>query len=185
MKGNLITVRLANRFMNPCRFCDGNCCISFIITVTAFDVLRAAKASGAKPDDFAYLRRLDLLNFNDADVIECYEKCYGKLLQESYLLVLKSHPCFFYNTVTGCKVHEKKPLACRLYPFDEKGSYGKRAMCPLVSNAFFRFAQPSAKLFEQYRKEKAAHAKIVAACNKRKLTKEVAFRFILAQARKK
>ncbi len=159
---------------SPCRFCDGNCCASFVITVTSFDVKRIASATGMKPKEFAELRRLDLLSFDENQVIECKNGRYV----ESCLLALKSHPCHFFDGKKGCMIHEHKPLACRIYPFSENKGFGKRTLCPMPSNLLFRFFKPDDSLFLQYKVEKSAYQKFVGACNKRKLAKEDAFVFL-------
>ncbi|MEM4166492.1 MAG: YkgJ family cysteine cluster protein [Candidatus Bilamarchaeaceae archaeon] len=159
---------------SPCRLCNGNCCISFVITVTSFDILRIVKATGLKPEEFAELRRLDILSFDDNHVVECKNGKYT----ESYLLTLKSHPCYFFDSKKGCKIHKAKPLACRIYPHNENGDFGKRSLCPFLPFLFFHFLGPSKKLLQQYRKEKKLYANLVKKCNEKKLNIKNAFRFL-------
>lgn len=160
--------------LSPCDFCDGNCCISFVITVTSFDIGRIVSATGLKPEEFAELRRLDILSFDDDQVIECENGRYT----ESCLLALKSHPCCFFDKEKGCIIHRHKPLACRLYPFSENGKMGKRRLCSIASSWLFHLFKPDAGLLRQYKKEKEKYQNLVRECNRRKLKKQEAFRFL-------
>ncbi|MGB9719321.1 MAG: YkgJ family cysteine cluster protein [Candidatus Anstonellales archaeon] len=165
-------------FFNPCNFCNGRCCESFVITVDAFDVARIEKETGRKAGEFAELRRLDILSYEEDAVVEARNGKYT----EYYLLALKSHPCCFL--VDGkCKIYSSRPLACRIYPFREDRKISKRAICPIVSKTGFLFFSPSKKLIEQYENEKKEYARIVKECNEKKLEKEEAFRFIIQRAK--
>ncbi|MEM4359430.1 MAG: YkgJ family cysteine cluster protein [Candidatus Bilamarchaeaceae archaeon] len=159
---------------SPYGLCDGNCCISFVITVISFDIARIAKATGMKPEEFAELRRLDILSFDESQVVECKNGKYT----ESCLLALKSHPCCFFDNKKGCTIHISKPLACRIYPHDEAGHFGRRAFCPFLPSLFFRLSGPSKKLLEQYCEEKRLYADLVRKCNRKKMNKTDAFRFL-------
>ena len=159
---------------SPCKFCDGNCCISFVITVTSFDVKRISKATGLRAEEFAELRLLDLLSFDDDQVIETKNGKY----KEYYVLALKSHPCYFFDSKKGCKIHDSKPLACRIYPHDERGDFGRRAFCQFLPSLFFRLSRPSKKLLAKYEKEKKAYAALVKKCNKKNMTRDAAFAFL-------
>ncbi|MDD5339771.1 MAG: hypothetical protein PHV13_00805, partial [Candidatus ainarchaeum sp.] len=75
--------------MNPCSFCPANCCKSYTITVTAFDVLRAAEASGKKPEDFAVLHQARLLAFDPDTTLDMQDDGWV------YMLGFRSHPCAF------------------------------------------------------------------------------------------
>ena len=81
-----------------------------MITVTVFDVLRAAEASGKKPEEFAVLYEPRLLGY-DPDMILNTSDGHG-----SYLLGFKSHPCVFLEK-NKCSIHENAPLSCRHYPY--------------------------------------------------------------------
>lgn len=160
--------------LSPCDFCDGNCCISFVITVTSFDIKRIASTTGLKPEEFAELRYLDILSFDENHVVECDNKQHT----ESCLLALKSHPCSFFDSKKGCKIHSHKPLACRLYPFSENRKVVKRRLCPMLAGLLFHLCKPDEKLFKQYKIEKEKYQNLVKECNRRKLAKEEAFRFL-------
>lgn len=159
---------------SPCKFCDGNCCISFVITATSFDILRIVEKTGLKPNEFAELRRLDLLSFEEREIVECKEGKYT----ESCVLALKSHPCYFFDSAIGCKIHSYKPLACRIYPNDARGGFGKRAFCPLLPSIIFRFSRAPKRLLEQYQREKESYYELVKKCNSKKLNKQNAFKFL-------
>lgn len=159
---------------SPCKFCDGNCCISFVITVTSFDVKRIIEATGLRAEEFAELRSLDLLSFDDNQVIETTDGEY----KGYYVLALKSHPCYFFDSKNGCKINDYKPLACRIYPHDQRGDFGKRAFCPFLPSLFFRLSKPSKELLAKYEKEKKIYSQLVKKCNQKKITKDEAFAFL-------
>lgn len=163
--------------MNPCSLCDGRCCDSFVITINAFDAARIEKETGIKAEEFAELRRLDILSYEDEMVVEAMD---GKYI-EHYLLALKSHPCYFLDN-GKCKIHQVRPFACRIYPFAENGKMSRRAICPLTSKIISYFSGPSKKILEQYAREKKAYVEIVKECNEKKLRREEAFRFIIGKA---
>jgi len=146
--------------------------------VNAFDVARIEKETGRKAEEFAELRRLDILSYEDEAVVEALNGKYT----EYYLLSLKSHPCYFFAD-GKCKIHSSRPIACRIYPFAEDGKMSKRALCPFVSKIGFSFSPPSRSILEQYAKEKKAYAEIVKKCNEKKLEKEEAFDFIIQKAK--
>ena len=164
--------------MNPCSFCDGRCCESFVITVNAFDVLRIEKETGRKAEEFAELRRLDILSYEEEMVIEAKNK--GST--DYYLLALKSHPCYFFRN-RRCEIYSFRPLACRIYPFAENGKMSRRALCPIVSKIGFFFYLSLKNIIEQYKKEKEEYEKIVKECNEKKFEKEEAFDFIIKKAK--
>jgi Fe-S-cluster containining protein len=164
--------------MNPCSFCDGKCCESFVITVSAFDVARIERETGKRAGEFAELRRLDILFYDEDTVVEAKEGGYTGY----YLLALKSHPCYFFAD-GKCTIYSYRPLACRVYPFSENGRMSKRALCPLVSKIGFAFFRPSKKIIEEYKKEREAYAEIVKKCNEKKLGREEAFDFLIERAK--
>lgn len=164
--------------MNPCSFCDGKCCKSFVITVNAFDVARIEKETGLRGEEFAELRRLDILFYEDEFVIEAMD---GKHIGY-YLLSLKSHPCYFLGD-GRCSIHSCRPFPCRIYPYTEEGKLNKRAICPLMSKAGFIFAWPGKNILEQYKNERRKYAELVKECNEKKLNKQEAFRFLIDKAK--
>ncbi|MEM4195374.1 MAG: YkgJ family cysteine cluster protein [Candidatus Anstonellales archaeon] len=164
--------------MNLCSLCDGRCCESFVITVNAFDVARIEKKTGIKAEEFAELRRLDILSYEDEFVVEAMDGEY----EEYYLLALKSHPCYFL--VGGkCRIYPLRPLACRIYPHKEDGKMSKRALCPLIAKICFSFTPPEKNILEEYKNDRIRYAEIVKECNEKKLSKEEAFRFLVDRAK--
>lgn len=161
-----------------CRLCNGRCCESFVITVDAFDVARIEKETGMRAEEFAELRRLDILSYEDEFVVEAMNGRYV----DYYLLALKSHPCYFFAD-GKCKIYSSRPLACRIYPHKEDGKLSKRALCPLVPKTGFFFARPSKNTLEQYKSDRSRYAEIVKECNKKKLGRQEAFNFIVQRAK--
>jgi len=154
-----------------CDLCRAECCNSFVITVTSFDVLRIANNTGKNPEDFSYLRRLDMLKYEDSMLVEVHDEKYP----DYYLLSLKSHPCVFLKE-DKCSIQSFKPLSCRLYPVMGNGKKSNRTLCPAFSGILF-----SAKngLLEKHNEEKELYKKMVGECNSKKLNKKDAFDFIM------
>lgn len=74
--------------MNPCSHCKANCCKSYTITVTAFDILRIWEGTGRKPSEFAVLSQARLLAFDPDTTLDVSDDGWV------YLLGIRSHPCF-------------------------------------------------------------------------------------------
>lgn len=115
---------------SPCTLCDANCCKSYIITVTAFDILRAAESTGRKPSEFAMLHPARLLAFDPDTTLDVEDDSWV------YLLGFKSHPCVFLEK-NRCSIHSSAPLSCRRYPFQLDGKLNAR-FCPLLPSLAFR-----------------------------------------------
>jgi len=160
--------------------CNGNCCASFVITITSFDVLRIMKETGLKPEEFSELRRLDILSYDDSQVIECKEKKF----KDYYLLSLKSHPCYFFDSRKGCKIHSAKPMACRIYPFNQDEKFNSQAVCPLLSGLLFRISASPKQNVRQYRKERELYYEIVKKCNSRSRSRKTAMKFLVSETKK-
>jgi Fe-S-cluster containining protein len=159
--------------IDPCSSCSAECCSNYIITVTSFDVLRAAKASLKKPEDFAVLHEPRLLGY-DPDLILETSDGYG-----CYLLGFKSHPCFFLKDRL-CTIHDSAPLSCRHYPYTVAGTMNAR-FCPLMPKFFFRLRGPEtdrAKLVQELEEYK----KIVKKWNERQGKKNDCLAFLLEES---
>jgi Fe-S-cluster containining protein len=115
---------------NPCSFCDANCCKSYIITVTAFDILRVMEKTGRGPDEFATLHQARLLAFDPDTTLDMEDDSWV------YLLGFRSHPCVFLQK-NRCAIHDCAPLSCRRYPFQLDGKLNAR-FCPFASQMIFR-----------------------------------------------
>jgi len=160
--------------------CNGNCCASFVITITSFDLLRIMKETGLKPEEFSQLRRLDILSYDDSQIIECKENKF----KDYYLLSLKSHPCYFFDSKKGCKIHSAKPMACSIYPFNEYEKFSEKSMCPFISGLLFRTSKPQKENILKYKKEKELYCELVKKCNSRSRTRENAMKFLVSETKK-
>jgi Fe-S-cluster containining protein len=174
---------------NPCSFCPANCCKSYTITVTAFDVLRAASASGKKPDEFATLHRARLLAFDPDTTLDIEGDGW------SYILGFKSHPCAFLSpndlnddkpnakkpNANACTIHASAPLSCRRYPFQLDGKLSTR-MCPLASQLIFRLKGADVPTNRLVR-ELELHKKLVKEWNNKPGKKDACIAFLLKRAK--
>ena len=125
---------------NPCLGCSAPCCTRYLVTVTSFDVLRIAKKTGMKLEEFADFYPAKLLNQDWKSVLFFFD--YNDPPDYS-LLALKSWPCVFLEN-GRCRIHDFAPFACKRYPFDMSGDF-KRRDCSLISQVFFRFKGPQAE----------------------------------------
>ena len=116
--------------INPCRLCDANCCKSYTITATAFDVLRVMEGTGKPADSFATLHQARLLAFDPDTTMDMEDDSWV------YLLGFRSHPCVFLKD-DRCEIRDWAPQSCRRYPFQINGKLNTR-FCPLLSQLIFR-----------------------------------------------
>lgn len=136
--------------LNPCSLCKAECCKTYTITVTAFDVLRAAEASGRAPEDFAVLHQARLLSFDPDTTLDMEDDSWV------YILGFRSHPCVFLEK-NRCQIHASAPQSCQRYPFQLDGRLNTR-FCPLPSHLAFRLkgadigTGPMAGEIEAYKK---------------------------------
>jgi Fe-S-cluster containining protein len=161
---------------NPCSFCAANCCCSYIITATAFDILRIMERTGRPAEEFAVLHQARLLAFDPDTTLDMEDDSWV------YLLGLKSHPCAFLKA-DRCTIHSAAPLACRRFPFQLDGKLNVR-FCPLASQLAFRVKGPDIKT-DQMAKELEAHKEIVKAWNRKPGKKAECMPFLLRQAASK
>lgn len=137
---------------NPCSLCSANCCKSYIITATAFDVLRIVERTGRPAEEFAALHQARLLAFDPDTTLDMADDGWV------YLLGLKCHPCVFL-VKDRCSIHGFAPMACRRFPFQLDGKLNTR-FCPLASQLLFRVRSPDVTKDAMVR-ELEAHKKIV------------------------
>jgi Fe-S-cluster containining protein len=156
--------------LNPCSSCSAECCSNYIITVTSFDVLRAAEASLKKPEEFATLHEPRLLGYDPDLVLETTDG-YGH-----YLLGFKSHPCFFLKKRL-CTIHENAPLSCRHYPHTVAGTMNAR-FCPLLPSLIFRLKGPETDK-DKLIQELDAYKNIVKEWNEKKGERKDCISFLL------
>ncbi len=177
---------------NPCSFCHAECCKTYTITTTIFDIIRIAKArctstvetsgSAEGPLDknsldysFAALHEPRLLSYDSDCVIDTVDG-FGY-----YLLGIASHPCILLNTKTNrCTVHKDAPLSCRRYPFMLNGKHNLR-FCPLASSFLYRFRSPDIDT-KQLIQELALHKSFVKEWNKNPGKKADVLGFMLSRA---
>jgi len=161
--------------LNPCSLCDANCCKSYVITATAFDVHRAVQASGKKPEEFVMLHQARLLAFDPDTTLDMKDDGWA------YVLGFKSHPCIFLEKGNGCAIHDSAPMTCQRFPFTPGNALTTR-FCPLVSQLVFRVKGPGMGAGSMVR-ELEAHKKIVKKWNRNPGKKEECILFLLRRSR--
>lgn len=154
-----------------CSLCDARCCKDFLITTTAFDILRIARATGLKPEKFSSLVEPRMLRVDWSTVVQTKEG--------DFILALNSKPCIFLEG-NRCSIFENAPLACRLYPYTLERKI--RGACPTPSKVVFAFSKPATKLLKQYEDEIEAYRKIVKEVSDKKLEKKRAYALLLEMA---
>jgi len=160
---------------NPCHFCRAECCKTYTITVTAFDMVRIVKHTGKKPGEFAVLHEARLLSYDPDLVLDFSDHPRG------HLLGIRSHPCTFLER-DRCTIHDCAPLSCRRYPFQIDGKFNPR-FCPLPSQLFFKFRAPDIGT-EQLLRELESYKKLVKEWNKKKGTKAECLGFLMERAKR-
>jgi Fe-S-cluster containining protein len=161
---------------NPCSFCRAECCKTYTITVTAFDVLRICKKTGRKPEEFAILSQARLLAFDPDTTLDMSDDGWV------YLLGIKSHPCFFLGGKGRCSIHEDAPMSCRRYPFQLDGKLNTR-FCPLPSQLMFRLKGADIKAKDMVQ-ELEMHKRIVKEWNRKPGKKSDCLEFLIRNAAK-
>ena len=162
--------------VNPCVLCKAECCKTYTITITLFDLARIVRSTNKiKLDSFVFLHEPRLLSYDPDNVFDTTDG-YGY-----YLLGLRSHPCILLNPKTNlCKIHSSAPLSCRRYPFNIQGKLTTR-FCPLLPQLLFRLKGPDIKA-DQLIREIEEHKKIVKKWNKKPGTKKQLMKFIMKMA---
>ncbi|MFH0884565.1 MAG: YkgJ family cysteine cluster protein [Candidatus Micrarchaeota archaeon] len=160
--------------VNPCSLCDANCCKSYIITATAFDIQRVMERTGRPPSEFAMLHQARLLAFDPDTTLDMEDDSWV------YLLGFKSHPCVFLEK-NRCLVHRCAPLSCRRYPFQLDGKLNAR-FCPIIPQLVFRLkgADISASMMKD---ELEAYKKIVKEWNSKPGKLKECLPFLLKRAK--
>ncbi|MEW6722358.1 MAG: YkgJ family cysteine cluster protein [Candidatus Micrarchaeota archaeon] len=161
--------------VNPCSLCPAHCCKSYIITVTAFDILRASRATGRHFSDFAQLHQARLLSYDPDTTLDIKDDGWV------YLLGFKSHPCIFLGKDNLCTIHEHAPLSCRRYPYQLSERLNTR-FCPLPSQLIFRLKGPDIPKNPLVR-ELDEYKKIVKEWNAKPGKMEECIPFLLEKAR--
>ncbi len=159
---------------NPCSICDAKCCKSYIITVTAFDVLRIVKNAKKPPSDFAVLQEARLLSYDPDTTLDIDGENWP------HLLTLKSHPCVFLGKDNLCTIHEFAPLSCRRYPYTLTDKLNTR-FCPFPSQLIFALKGSDVGK-EPLLNEIELYKKIVKEWNKKPGKKEECVAFLLSKS---
>ncbi|MBI5227372.1 YkgJ family cysteine cluster protein [Candidatus Micrarchaeota archaeon] len=159
---------------NPCSLCPANCCKSYTITVTAFDVARVCKATGKKPEEFVVFHQARLLSYDPDTTLDMTDDNWPCILG------FKSHQCIFLGKDNLCTIHESAPLSCRRYPYTLNSKLNTR-FCPLPSQLLFRLKGPDIPANEQSPlvQELQAYKQVVKDWNKKPGKKEDCIRFLL------
>lgn len=160
--------------VDPCSLCHVDCCRTYTVTVTPFDILRISERSGMAPKDFSAIHRLRLLSYDPQTVLEFDDGSSG-------ILGLKSHPCIFLGNDDRCMVHGYAPLSCRRYPFTLSGKMNAR-FCPLLSRMMFRIKGPDIG-DSGIRSELLAYKDIVEEWNRKPGSKGGCLGFLLMRAK--
>ena len=160
--------------LNPCSHCPAHCCKSYMITATAFDVLRIIEKSGRPHQEFAMLHQARLLSFDPDTTMDVTDDGWV------YLLGLKSHPCVFLGKDDMCSIHTFAPLSCKRYPFMINGKQNTR-FCPLPSQLLFKVKRPDMDAGPLVR-ELEAHKRLVKEWNRAPGTKAECIPFLLRRA---
>ncbi len=155
--------------MDPCSFCSGECCKTYLITVTSFDILRIQQKTGKRPEQFSALHSGRLLFYDDDTILQFDDGTEA-------ILGLKSHPCIFLNG-RRCSIYEHAPLSCRCYPHTLYGSM-KARFCPIIPRIIFWLKGPD-KRMAQAEKEFSEYKKIVKKWNANPGKREECLRFLL------
>ncbi len=155
-----------------CDLCNAKCCKTFVVTITAFDLLRIAEHI-KDYKKYVEIRKPDILNYDERFLIECKE-CYG-------LLAIKSHPCIFLKD-KKCSIWPFAPMACKLYPYNIEGKM-VNAICPLHAKILFRLKKPDKFLLEKAIKEHELYALIVKEWNSKKGERKDVIDFMVKKAK--
>ena len=102
---DLTTLKTSDTFPLTCTRL-GTCCHGHRIYISAFELARIAMAMGTTP------RLVRDSHLEDGGRRIRFEGPIGQHGPPAH----RKPACTFYSSVNGCRVHEHRPLACRLYP---------------------------------------------------------------------
>ncbi|MFH2100675.1 MAG: YkgJ family cysteine cluster protein [Candidatus Micrarchaeota archaeon] len=145
--------------INPCSLCSAPCCKDYTVTVTSFDILTISQRAKLPPSKFAKIAECTLFNKDPETVLRFSDVDFP----EGYILIIKSHPCFFLDIKNRCMIHEYAPLTCRRYPFDISGRMNAR-YCPSHSKLLFLIQGPEVEV-KPYMRRIEAYRKLVGEWN--------------------
>lgn len=153
--------------INPCSICSANCCKTYQITVTSFDILRIIENGY---NNFAIFSPPTLLSFDPDAVLDFSDDYRGGLLG------IKSHPCFFLKD-NKCTIHKFAPLSCRRYPYNLGKKINQR-FCPFISSILFKMVGVQTTA-DELNREYQEYKKIVKEWNKLPGKKSDCMQFLL------
>jgi len=113
---NLLTIFLSmfgkknKEFNFKCTNC-GKCCSYFAINLTASDVWRIEKYTGLKPHEFATF--ISAEDNDNEGFLSTYEKTSIVVKRQT-----NGEYCMFFTSGNLCKIHEFKPMVCRVWPYE-------------------------------------------------------------------
>ncbi len=160
--------------INACSLCRAECCKTYIITATAFDIVRLEEATGRSAASFAMLHPARMLSFDPDTTLDLVDESWP------HVLGLKSHPCIFLAK-GRCAVHGSAPLSCRRYPFQLGGKLNAR-FCPALSALAFRLKGPDIPE-DGLKSELGAHKRIVEEWNRKPGRRAECMDFLISRAR--
>ena len=127
--------------LDNCQRCN-NCCTSFGVCLTVFDIIRIATDTGKKPEEFVAL----IDDYSPRERTEPAVMLEGK----KRIIVLKHDKrrvCTFFDG-KGCGIYDSRPYLCRTYPFTLKNG----DMADVQNRACAIFWYPKGKNKEEYMK---------------------------------
>ncbi|MFH1785141.1 MAG: YkgJ family cysteine cluster protein [Candidatus Micrarchaeota archaeon] len=141
---------------------SGNCCTSFAVCITSFDVSRISKHLNLKPIEFVQIVSAPTERERKEPTV---------LIEGEYaLLVLrwkKKFDCLFYGN--GCDIYQYRPFLCRTYPFcfkNNKFIEVKLRACPSCWMPDGKEKEQYLSDLKRYEKEVKKYKKIVKKWNK-------------------
>ncbi|MFH1685397.1 MAG: YkgJ family cysteine cluster protein [Candidatus Micrarchaeota archaeon] len=155
--------------INPCKACSAMCCKTYTITVTSFDIQRAATQSKKSPEEFTTLHPVRLLAY-DPDTVLDFENA------PSSILGIKSHPCYFIKE-NLCTIYNSAPLSCKRYPHTINNTVNPR-FCPFTSQILFKIRSPDLDK-TTFTRELNLYKEIVKKWNKKQGKKENCLEYLL------
>ncbi|HYP87350.1 MAG TPA: YkgJ family cysteine cluster protein [Polyangiaceae bacterium] len=98
----------------------GNCCKDPLLPLTDADIVRITEGTGAAVADFVHWVDRNGIDMDDEP------EAFVRLRQGKRVMIMRqrSHGCHFLGADDRCTIYGKRPLGCRIFPFDP--SYTKQ-----------------------------------------------------------
>lgn len=151
-----------------CDKCNGVCCKSFVLFVTAHDAARVAKALQVDPLSFldAYPAKVDsrfpTFKIDGKDYLLGLDSKHGVMEECVFLMAL--------NTTYRCGIHKHRPMVCRTYPFrlnNGELDFVEEMVCPKQWWPEGKERMGYIKNIEQFAKELEEYREITERWNKK------------------